>query len=199
MDIGNPTAVRNSGPPNPLLGQMVPPVITDPPGLRTGLYHGNGLPGPPPLSFDSFDSYPTGLQNHVTLPASPTTGVPGTSGTLGNMATSTKGRGRKRVRFPDDTELEQGVGKRRKLLMGARLPAARAQPLANEGFRVPINESGAIFTSPGYDTAFTPTHPPLWHGVGVAGPSSTYPTAPQVVSGRDSVNVPAYMPPHSVR
>jgi len=62
MDIGNPTAVRNSGPLNPLLGQMVPPIITDLPGLCTRLYHSNRLPATPCFPLTPLTPTPLGCR-----------------------------------------------------------------------------------------------------------------------------------------
>ena len=74
----------------------------------------------------------------------------------------------------DETELEQGVGKYRKLLTGGRLPVHAA----SHGFQIMLDESGkAVVTPQGYDTALGPTHQMLWQGIGVAGPS-TKPTPP---------------------
>ena len=86
--------------------------------------------------------------------------------------------GQKQGRLLDDTEIEQGVGKYRKLLTGGRLPAVRAQQLASHGFQIMRDESGStVYTSQGYDTALGPTHQMPWQGIGVAG-LSIKPTPP---------------------
>lgn len=191
MDLGGPTALRHFNPPDTFLGQRVDLISTDPALdqiVHLRLNRGNGPPGLPSISFDSRS---TGLQSGVSIFPSLSTDVPGTGNAIGDMATRTKGPGRKRARFEDDAGLERDeVGKRKKLRIGNSLPAARAQQLGSQGFQVAPHEYGpSAISSQGYDI-FGPIHQPPWQGTGVAGPSGTKPTALQVVSKPHSGGVP---------